>query len=224
MTQLGDAASAAGGAVASIFDLLLRTGLVIVALFFCLTEGQRLVDYVVDIVPLEEDRTRDMLAHARAISLGILLSMLATAAAQTVVALIGYLIAGMPSLLLVTGATFVLAFVPAIGGAAVAAAAGVFLWLTGETGAGIFLFVWAIVAVGLVDNLVKPYVAKGQTRLPGSIVFFAMICGLAVFGPMGLVAGPLVVAFFRICAQILRDERGAEREREGKPAKLQESG
>jgi predicted PurR-regulated permease PerM len=210
MTGLGNAASAAGGAVVSVFDLLLRIGLVIVALFFCLTEGRRLVDYVVDMVPLPEERTRSVLARARAIALGILMSMLATAFAQTVIALIGYWIAGMPQLLLVTGVTFVFAFVPALGGAAVTLVAGVFLLLTGSTVAGIFLVIWAITAVGLIDNLVKPYVAKGGTRLPGSLVFFAMICGLAVFGPTGLVAGPLVVAFFQVCAEMLRED-GDER-------------
>ena len=61
----------------------------------------------------------------------------------------------------------------------------------------------------LVDNVVKPLVAKGRAHLPGSIVFFAMICGLAVFGPMGLVAGPMVVAFFKVTAQMLREDRVA---------------
>jgi predicted PurR-regulated permease PerM len=60
-----------------------------------------------------------------------------------------------------------------------------------------------------VDNLVKPWVAKGRARLPGSLVFFAMICGLAVFGPMGLVAGPMVVALFQVAAELLREDRGA---------------
>lgn len=209
VAQLGDAASAAGTALAGVFDLLIRTGLLIVALFFCLTEGHRLVDYLVRLVPLEEERTRDMLHTSRSIAVGVLLSVLATAGAQTLVALVGYLIAGVDALLLLVGATFVLSFIPTIGGATMVTTTGIVLWLSGRTGAGVFLTAWGLVAVSLIDNVVKPYVAKDHAQLPGSLVFFAMICGLAVFGPMGLVAGPLVVAFFKVTAGMLLEERAA---------------
>jgi predicted PurR-regulated permease PerM len=190
-------------------QFFVRTGLFVLALFFCLSEGKKLVDYFVELVPLEEGRTRELLGSFRGVSVGVFLSTLATAGAQVLVALVGYLIADVPLLPLVLAATFVLAFVPAIGGAMVTVGAGVFLWASGDTGMGIFLVIWGCVCVGLVDNLVKPWVAKGRARLPGSLVFFAMICGLAVFGPMGLVAGPMVVALFQVAAELLREDRGA---------------
>jgi predicted PurR-regulated permease PerM len=34
-----------------------------------------------------------------------------------------------------------------------------------------------------------------------------MICGLAAFGPLGLVAGPLIAALFHAVTKMLNDER-----------------
>jgi predicted PurR-regulated permease PerM len=50
--------------------------------------------------------------------------------------------------------------------------------------------------VGLVDNVVKPLIVKRGLQLHGAIVFFALLGGLAVFGAVGLVIGPLIVALF----------------------------
>jgi predicted PurR-regulated permease PerM len=190
---------------------MVRLGVLIVALYFFLVDGCQLIDYIVDLVPMEKERTRTILATSREVAVGVLLSMVVTSGAQTVVALIGYLIAGVDLLALVVAATFLFGFIPALGGASVTTSAGVVLWLSGRTGSGIFLIIWGLAVVSVVDNIVKPYVAKQRAHLPGSIVFFAMICGLAVFGPMGLVGGPLVVACFHVMAQMVREDRIAAR-------------
>jgi len=86
------------------------------------------------------------------------------------------------------------------------AAVGLGLCISGRPGMGVFLIAYGFGVVGLVDNVVKPLVAKDHAKLPSSVVFFAMICGLAVFGPMGLVAGPLILAFFRSVVRIMRED------------------
>lgn len=209
--RLGSAASAAGSALKRGADFSVRTGLFVLALFFFLSEGRRLVEYLLQLVPLEDERARELLTSFRGVSVGVIYSALATAGAQTAVALVGYLIAGVPFLSLVVAATFVLAFVPAVGGAGVCTATGIVVWLSGDTWQGVFLTLWGVLVVSLIDNFVKPYVARGRAHLPGSLVFFAMICGLAVFGPMGLVAGPMAVALFQVSARMLRDDRAAGR-------------
>jgi len=50
--------------------------------------------------------------------------------------------------------------------------------------------------VGLVDNIVKPYLIKAGMEMRGGVVFFALIGGIGAFGPLGLLIGPLVVALF----------------------------
>jgi predicted PurR-regulated permease PerM len=202
----GAAAGAATDMLVALSGFLVRVGVLLVATFFFLSEGQRLIEYVVTLVPLEEKRTRSMLAMFREVAVGVFLSTVATAMAQTLAALVGYLIASVPGIPVLLFVTFVLSFVPAVGGGGTVAAVGLGLCISGRPGMGVFLIVYGFGVVGLVDNVVKPLVARDHAKLPSSVVFFAMICGLAVFGPMGLVAGPLILAFFRSVVRIMRED------------------
>ena len=69
------------------------------------------------------------------------------------------------------------------------------LLVTGKTGAATFLAIWGVLAVGLTDNVVKPWLMKGRMEVHGALIFFAIVGGLSMFGPVGLVAGPLILAF-----------------------------
>jgi len=68
--------------------------------------------------------------------------------------------------------------------------------LTGHPTAGALLALWGVVVVGFIDNLVKPLLMKGRMEIHGGLIFFALVGGLGAFGPVGLVAGPLVLSFF----------------------------
>jgi predicted PurR-regulated permease PerM len=74
--------------------------------------------------------------------------------------------------------------------------AALLLLVTGHPYMAAFLAVWGLVVVGLVDNLVKPLLIKRGLDIHGAIVFFSLIGGLATFGAIGLLLGPLFVALF----------------------------
>ena len=61
----------------------------------------------------------------------------------------------------------------------------------------------AVLPVGMIDNIAKPMIARQRLRLPGSVLFFAMLGGLATFGVMGVIAGPLIVSFFLVVVRAL---------------------
>ena len=58
------------------------------------------------------------------------------------------------------------------------------------------LLIWGLLLVGTIDNFVKPFFIRGGVELHGAVVFFSLLGGLAAFGPVGIIAGPLVIAFF----------------------------
>jgi predicted PurR-regulated permease PerM len=124
----------------------------------------------------------------------VLVSSLATAAVQAVVALVGYLIARVPHPFFFGTLTFFIALIPAVGAAAVCLVAAVLLLATGHPWMALFLALWGVTVVGLVDNVVKPLLVKRGLSLHGAVVFFALLGGLSVFGPVGLLMGPMVVA------------------------------
>src|SRR3712207_8724388 len=92
--------------------------------------------------------------------------------------------------------TFFFALIPAVGAAVVCLAAALLLLATGHPVAALVLAVWGVVVVGLSDNVIKPILAKRGMHMHGAIVFFSLLGGLSVFGAIGLLLGPLIVAFF----------------------------
>jgi predicted PurR-regulated permease PerM len=123
---------------------------------------------------------------------------------QTLAALAGYLIAGVPKAVFFTGLTFFFALIPAIGAATVCLAAALVLLATGHPYMAGFLAVWGLVVVGLVDNVVKPFLIKGDVEMHGAVVFFALIGGIAAFGMIGLLVGPLAVAMLLALLRMYR--------------------
>ena len=176
--------------------LMLDTALGLIALFFLLLEGPTLISWLERILPVQSGQFRSLLGEFRRVSRSVLVAEGATAAIQAVVGLVGLLIAGVPNPMFFTLATFFLALVPAIGAASCFIGLGAIYLLDGRSGVGIFLLIWGVLIVGLVDNIVKPMFIKDGAAMHGAVVFFSLIGGLAAFGAPGLIAGPLVVAFF----------------------------
>lgn len=138
----------------------------------------------------------------------ILRSTILTALLQSVVAVIGYYIVSLPAPVFFGALTFVFALVPAIGAASVCVLAALLLLLSGHPVSALFLALWGVVVVGLVDNLVKPWLIKGEVEMHGAVVFFALLGGLASLGAVGLLVGPLAVALFLALLRIYRRDYG----------------
>jgi len=170
--------------------------LMLIAFYFLLLDGERLVRWLEKTAPLPPQRFRTFLSEFRQVSRAVVFSTVGTGAVQAAAALVGYLIARVPNAIFLTLVTFFMSFIPSVGAASVPVVTAVVLFVQGRTGWGIFLLLWGFLVVGLIDNVVKPLFIKGGVEMHGAVVFFALLGGLAAFGPVGLVAGPLVVAFF----------------------------
>lgn len=192
----GQVAGAVGAVVAATGSVLLHTTLMLIALFFLLVHGDELVSWLDSVSPLRRGQTRELLGAFRKVSIAVIVSTVITSAVQAVAALAGYYIARVPNPLFFATVTFFVAFIPAIGAAVVCLAAAGLLVLTGHPYAALFLAVWGVVVVGLVDNVIKPLLVKRGMEMHGAIVFFSLFGGLAAFGAIGLLIGPMAVALF----------------------------
>lgn len=206
--QGGQAAAAVGGLLAATGGVVFQAVMMLIAFFFLLTDGARLAAWAEENVPLRPGQLRTLLADFRQTSRSVLFATLGTAAIQSTVALAGYLVARAPNPLFLVLATFVMALVPAAGAAVVVVAVGLLLLATGHTLAGGFLVIWGAAVVSLSDNIARPYLLKGGMALHGGLVFFALLGGLAVFGGIGLVVGPLVLSFLVAVLKLYRREYG----------------
>ena len=197
VTAAGEKTAAVVGVAArATGSLLFQAVMMLIAFYFLLLHGDELVTWLDGVLPLPHRQTRELLAEFKAVSYAVVVSTVVTATVQTVAALLGFYIARVPYPLFFASLTFFAAFVPAIGAAAVSLVAALILFTTGHPYMALFLALWGLVVVGLVDNLVKPMLIRSGMKMSGALVFFALVGGLATFGTAGLLIGPLVIAFF----------------------------
>jgi predicted PurR-regulated permease PerM len=190
------AAAAVSTAVATTSSVVFHATMMMIALFFFLAHGREAVHWVDEASPLAHGQTLELLGAFKKVSYAVIVSTVVTSAVQAAAALIGYLIARVPSPMFFACLTFFVAFIPAVGAAAVCLVAAGLLLITGHTYMAIFLAIWGLVVVGLVDNVIKPLLIRSGMEIHGGVVFFSLIGGLAAFGAIGLLVGPLVVAMF----------------------------
>lgn len=191
-----EAAAAVQAAVVATGSIALHVAIMLIALFSLLTRGPELVRWLDSVSPLRRGQTLELLDTFKKVSIAVIVSTVITAAVQALAALVGYLIARVPNPIFFAAITFFVAFIPAVGAAVVVLAAALLLFVTGHPYMAIFLAAWGMIVVGLVDNLVKPLLIRRGMELHGAVVFFSLIGGLSAFGAIGLLVGPLVVAFF----------------------------
>jgi len=193
--QQGRAAQLAQRTLTTTGSIALQSSLMVIALFFLLLDGKRLVGWLEQASPLRRGETSELLVEFRKVSVSVIVSSLATGIVQTTAALIGYLIAGVPGPWVFALVTFFMSFVPAIGAGGTCLVAALVLLASGKLGMAIFLAVWGVVTVGLSDNVVKPLLARRGMGMHGAVVFFALVGGITAFGAIGLILGPLIVSF-----------------------------
>ncbi|MYN07245.1 AI-2E family transporter [Pseudoduganella aquatica] len=124
---------------------------------------------------------------------GVMYGLLGTALAQAAVACIGFLIAGVPAVALLSVATFLFSLVP-VGPPLIWGGAVVWLFNQGSTGWAVFMLVWGVFVISGVDNVVKPMIISRGSSLPFLLVLLGVMGGVLAFGFVGLFIGPTLLA------------------------------
>jgi predicted PurR-regulated permease PerM len=124
---------------------------------------------------------------------GVVYGVLGTALIQSIFAGIGFLIAGVPGVAVLTLLTFAFCIVPAVGAPLVWIPAVIWLFSQGATGRAIFLLVWGV-GVSSIDNFLRPWLISYGSKLPFLMMFFGALGGLIAFGFIGLFIGPTLLA------------------------------
>lgn len=124
---------------------------------------------------------------------GVMYGLLGTALAQGFVAAIGFAIAGVPAVMLLGVATFLLSLIP-VGPPLIWGGAAIWLFQQGETGWGIFMLLWGFFLISSVDNVVKPLLISRGSRLSFLLVILGVMGGVLAFGFVGIFIGPTLLA------------------------------
>jgi len=157
------------------------------------------------LTPLREEQQERIIENLRLISKSVLVGGFLVAALQGVAGGIGLAIVGIPPLFWGTVMAFT-AFVPVVGPSLVWIPAVFVLLFHDEWKSALFLALWCSVLVSSIDTFLRPFLMGGTAGVPTMFLFFAILGGIQVFGILGLLYGPLILAFAVVMLKIYADE------------------
>lgn len=182
------------GAASLVGQGLLELTLVVFIAFFFYRDGRALAGRLSQLADkVGGELGGRMLTLARSTIMGVMAGIVGTAAAQALVALVGFLIAGVPNAMLLGAATFFLSMVP-VGPPLIWGGAAWWLYSEGQTGWAIFMVVWGVAVVSSVDNFLKPILISRTASLPILLIALGVFGGVLAFGFVGMFLGPVILA------------------------------
>jgi len=191
-----DLRAAAPEVLASSGRAAFHTMVMIIALYFLLLEGRRLIEWLGAVSPLQARQTRELLTEFRKVSNASVVGSVASALGQGVLAAIGFAITRVPHALFFGLLTAIASFIPVVGTAIVWVPAVLLLGATGHMTSAVVLGAWCLVFVIGGEHIGKPLLLRGQVEMHTGLVFLSLLGGLEVFGLLGIIIGPLVISFF----------------------------
>ncbi|MCL5024202.1 MAG: AI-2E family transporter [Nitrospirae bacterium] len=177
-------------------------------IFFFLKDGPGFLRRIKSYLPFSE-------AHRDRLALQVKDMIVSTIYGGVIVAIIQGILGGAAFAILGVsspifwGTTMALmSFVPMLGTSVVWVPASIILLFEGAYAKGVVLILIGIFIISMVDNILKPLIIGGRTKMPTVIIFFTVLGGIRVFGLLGLVMGPLVFALFLSVIEIFRTIEG----------------
>ncbi len=183
-----------GGMVGGVGRNIAKLCIAMLSLFFVYRDGQAFASQVVRV--LERSLGARVHGYMQAISQtvrAVVYGLLAAAIAQGTIAGLGYWVAGIQAPVALGALTMLAALIPFMT-PVVWVGASVWLVISGHTVAGTGLFLWGVLAISWIDNIVRPLVISNATRIPFLLVMFGVLGGVAAFGLVGLFVGPVILA------------------------------
>ena len=187
-----------GGAVlGGLAGFLVGFALVLLAAFFFYVEGEGIMRELIALSPLPRKYDSEIAAKFRDVIDATFRGQLSTSIAQGVATGIGLAIARVPGAGFWGAVAALLSLIPMVGAAVVWVPAAIYLYIAAGMGErpywqAIFMTIWGVLVVSMIDNVVRPWAMKDKAQLPAIPLLFAVLGGMQAFGVIGLVIGPLV--------------------------------
>ena len=190
----------------SISSLAINLFVMIFVLYFMLIGGKKMEAYVNDILPFNETNTQEVIHEINMIVRSNAIGIPLLAIIQGVVATIGYLLFGAPNILLLGFLTCFATIIPMVGTALVWFPVAAYLAISGDWFNAIGIAAYGAIVVSQSDNLIRFILQKKMADTHPLITIFGVVIGLPLFGFMGVIFGPLLLALFFLFVDMFKKE------------------
>ena len=198
------AGSIVGGSMVQVISF----GLIFYLLFFFLRDRRAVLASLHHLSPLSREETETLLHRVRDTIHATVYGTLVVSTLQGVLAGLRFWWLGLPAPLLWGVVMAILAVVPMLGAFVVWIPAALFLALEGSWGKALILTLWGMLIVGTIDNLLRPVLVGRRLKLHTVLAFISVVGGLMLFGPAGLILGPVALTITTVLLEVWRTPGG----------------
>ncbi len=182
------------GFIGGIVGAIIQTFFVIFTMYYFFRDGENISRTVRDSLPLDRDQADSIMERTREVIDASVYGVITIAAIQGTLGGLAFWALGMRSAIIWAVVMTFLSMVPMLGAFIVWVPAAIYLALSGHWVKAIILAVWGTFVIGMIDNFLRPKLVGSRTRLHELLIFFSVLGGLNVFGVLGVVLGPVVLA------------------------------
>jgi len=186
--------------------LALHFIVVIFTFFFALRDNERLIGYVKSLLPFPKEVEKKLFDSSKAITAAVIYGQVVIGVLQGIVAGIGFLIFGVPNALLLTLLAIIAGIFPIIGTTLVWLPVAIYLLIANNIGAATGVLIFGLVSSSI-DNFLRPVFVSKRTKVHSSLILIGMIGGLFLFGILGIIIGPLILAYLLIIIELYRGKQ-----------------
>lgn len=185
--------------------------LMLYLLFFFLRDGKKIIEVIIDVLPIGDERERYLLAKFAEVSRATIKGTLVVGMVQGTLGGIMFAILGIQSAVFWGVVMTLLSILPAIGSALIWLPAALYLIASGMLAKGIVLILVGAFVIGMVDNVLRPILVGRDTKMPDYLILLSTLGGIAMIGISGFVLGPVIAAFFLTIWTMFANEYNVER-------------
>lgn len=198
---------------------LFHLSITVLAMFYFFRDGDAIMKRLREVLPFESEYRDHMLGNARELISASVTSTLAAAVADGILGGCAFALTGIHSPIFWGVMMGFFSLVPVVGSALIWVPASIGLAVTGHIGMGVALAIACSAIVGVVDNVVRPWLISGRAEMGGLVIFISVLGGISAFGMLGLVLGPVIVATSVSLLDLVAPEKRARRPRREAPAR-----
>lgn len=196
--------------VAKIFSTTLSAffdfTLVVLSMFYFLRDGRKWKKAIIELSPLNDKDDGQIISKIKNAVNGILKGYLFISLLQGILLGLGLYFVGIPNAALWGLVAGIASLLPMVGTSIISVPAIIYLFFTGHNIEGVILLAWSMLLVGTIDNLLSPYLISGKINIPPLLVLFAVLGGVSLLGPIGVLIGPLVISILYTLISIYKNE------------------
>lgn len=178
-----------------------QTVMLVLFLFYFLSQAEQVVRGLRQLSPLRRSQEQELTERLKTVTRSILVGGAAAGLSQGLATMLGLWLVGIDPLF--WGFVALLAsLIPVVGTTLIHVPAIVYLLSLGAMGKAVFLTLWWLVVVSTVDNVVRPFFIREGAQLPLLLIFVAIVGGVLLFGPLGLIYGPVSMSLCLVVFQL----------------------